>query len=80
MYMLCTAIVVHVHVLFCDSRTCTCFALLTVVRIRVLHCDSGTREKKFEKHCYTVYGQCRPKCKLRKLRKLSTNASRKIPH
>jgi len=26
----------------------------------ILYCDRGTREKKFEKHCYTVYDHCRP--------------------
>jgi hypothetical protein len=38
MYIFCTAIVVLVHVLYCDS---------------------GMREKWFEKHCYTAYDQCR---------------------
>ena len=27
------------------------FCIVTVVRVHVLYCDSGTREEKFEKHC-----------------------------
>jgi hypothetical protein len=31
------------------------FCTVTVVRVQVLYCGSGMREKKFEKHCYTLY-------------------------
>jgi len=47
--------VVLVHVLYCDSGTCTCFVLwqwylymfctVTMVLVNVLYCDDGTPEK-----------------------------------
>jgi hypothetical protein len=50
--MFCTVTVVRVHVLYCDSGTCTCFVLLlwyvyvfcivTVAGVHVLYCDIGT--------------------------------------
>jgi len=50
--MFCIVEVVNVHVLYCDSGTCTCFVLwqwyvymfciVTVVRVHVSYCDSGT--------------------------------------
>jgi len=52
--------VVRVHVLCCDSGTCTCFVswqwyaymfcIVTMTRMRVFYCESGTREKMSENH------------------------------
>jgi hypothetical protein len=51
-YMFCIVTAVRVHVLYCDSSTCTCsvlwqqyvymFCIVTAVRVHVLYCDSST--------------------------------------
>jgi hypothetical protein len=44
--MFCIVTVVGVHVLYCDSGSCTCFVcIVAAVGVHVLYCDSGTREK-----------------------------------
>ena len=40
--MFCIVTVVRVHVLYCDSDTCT-FRIVTLALVHVLYCDSGTR-------------------------------------
>jgi hypothetical protein len=51
--MFCIVTVLRVHVLNCDSGTCTC-VVLTAVCVHVLCCDSGMPEKNFEQPCLRV--------------------------